>query len=170
VAEFAIWTVEDDAAAEAALESRGYRFSESTLAMGMELRDLRPAAPDPRASRPAREVAWGDWSAYRELLELPDFLLGADEGAYRIATVRVGGGGAEGMAFHHDGDCGIFNVGTTEGARRRGLGTAVMRALLDDAVARGCTTASLQSTPMAESLYTSLGFRSLERIREFVPA
>jgi hypothetical protein len=71
VAEFAIWTVEGDDAAEGALESRGYRFSESTLAMGMELRDLRPATSvAPHASGPAPEVAWGDWSAYREFLEL----------------------------------------------------------------------------------------------------
>jgi predicted GNAT family acetyltransferase len=42
--------------------------------------------------------------------------------------------------------------------------------LLHDAMARGCTTASLQATAMAERLYSRLGFRDLGRILEYVPA
>lgn len=35
--------------------------------------------------------------------------------------------------------------------------------------ARGCRAASLQSTPMAERVYASAGFRDLGRILEYVP-
>ena len=57
-------------------------------------------------------------------------------------------------------DCGIYNVGTVpRRARRRGYGTALIAAQAYAARARGCRTASLQSTPMAEGGYAAVGFR-----------
>jgi predicted GNAT family acetyltransferase len=76
---------------------------------------------------------------------------------------------ATALAFDEGTDCGIYNVGTVEHARRRGLGTALTVALLCDAADRGCHTASLQSTPMAERVYANVGFRDLGRILEFTP-
>ena len=57
-----------------------------------------------------------------------------------------------GLAFDHDheGDCGIYNVATLAPARRRGLAAGLTARLLQAAKARGCTSASLQSTPIAE--------------------
>jgi ribosomal protein S18 acetylase RimI-like enzyme len=55
-------------------------------------------------------------------------------------------------------------------ARRKGLGTALTLRALAEATERGCTTASLQATEMAEGLYTSVGFRDLGRFDEFMPA
>jgi predicted GNAT family acetyltransferase len=49
------------------------------------------------------------------------------------------------------------------------VGTALTAAHLHDALARGCRTASLQSTEVAERVYVSLGFRDLGRILEYVP-
>jgi hypothetical protein len=46
---------------------------------------------------------------------------------------------------------------------------AVSAYRVHDALARGCRTASLQSTEMAEGMYTALGFRDLGRILEFAP-
>jgi predicted GNAT family acetyltransferase len=63
----------------------------------------------------------------------------------------------------------IYNVTTLERARRRGLGTALTAVHLHDALGRGCQTASLQSTEMAEGIYAALGFRDLGRILEYVP-
>ena len=63
-----------------------------------------------------------------------------------------------------DGDCGIYNVGTLEHARRRGLGTALTALLVYEALVRGCETASLQSTKMAKHLSAAVGFRNLGRI------
>lgn len=60
-------------------------------------------------------------------------------------------------------------MSTLEAARHRGLGTALTTRQLDDALSRGCTTASLQSTEMAEGLYASVGFRDLGRFLEYVP-
>jgi predicted GNAT family acetyltransferase len=60
-------------------------------------------------------------------------------------------------------------VSTIAPLRRRGLGTAITAHLLRDAAARGCTTTSLQSTPMAERVYAAVGFRDLGRILEYVP-
>ena len=74
------------------------------------------------------------------------------------------------IAFDFAGDCGIYNVGTLESARRRGLATALTAIHLHDARARGCRTASLQSTAMAERVYAAAGFRDLGRILEYVPA
>jgi predicted GNAT family acetyltransferase len=76
---------------------------------------------------------------------------------------------AAGIAHDAGGDCGIYNVVTREHARRRGLGTAVTTALVRDARSRGCETASLQSTPMAERVYAAVGFRDLGRILEYSP-
>ncbi len=73
------------------------------------------------------------------------------------------------MAYDHDGDCGVFNVVTLDVARRRGLGTALTTRHVHDAVERGCSTASLQSTTMAERVYARVGFRDLGEILEYVP-
>ena len=62
----------------------------------------------------------------------------------------------------------LYNVITLERARRRGLGTALTAVHLHDALARGCQTASLQSTEMAERVYAAVGFRDLGRILEYV--
>ena len=76
---------------------------------------------------------------------------------------------AAALAYDHAGDCGIFNVGTTPSYRRRGLATALTLIQLHDAAARGCVTASLQSTPVAERVYAAVGFRDLGRILEYSP-
>jgi predicted GNAT family acetyltransferase len=41
--------------------------------------------------------------------------------------------------------------------------------LLYEARDRGCTTSTLQSTPMAERIYARLGFRDLGRYLELTP-
>jgi predicted GNAT family acetyltransferase len=95
---------------------------------------------------------------------------GVDPSAFQVLAVRLDGESvATALAFDHDRDCGVFNVSTLEPARRRGLGTAITVRLLRDALERGCTTASLQSTEMAERVYAAVGFRDLGRIIEYVP-
>jgi GNAT superfamily N-acetyltransferase len=89
----------------------------------------------------------------------------ATEATYAAARIV-----AAAMAFDCDDDCGVYNVGTVEAYRRRGYGTALTVAHLYDALGRGCRTASLQSTAMAESLYAAVGFEDLGQIVEYVPA
>ena len=163
---FAAWVdAESDHALRHALELRGYRLDETTRAMGIVLDGAR-------LPRPQLEVARADWRehlASRGAPSVPSWRTSTPlHTASRSARVQ-GESLATAIALDFDGDCGIYNVSTLERARRRGLATAVTAALLRDALARGCTTASLQATPMAERLYAALGFRDLGRILEYVP-
>lgn len=141
-------------------------------------------APAPRSEErgdgislplPAIELGPLDWPEYLEYLRsvgVPAGLLGgADPNAFHLLAARLDGENvATALAFDHDGDCGIYNMSTTEAARRRRLGTTLTACHIHDAVERGCSTASLQATPMAESVYAAVGFRDLGRFFEYVPA
>jgi predicted GNAT family acetyltransferase len=109
------------------------------------------------------------WVEYLQVADLPSGLLtGVDPDAFHVVAVYLAGEAvAAGIAYDHSGDCGIYNVVTHEHARRRGIGTAVTAALVRDARERGCETASLQSTPIAERVYSAVGFRDLGRILEY---
>jgi GNAT superfamily N-acetyltransferase len=167
VRRFAAWVHERDEPLRDELEMRGYTLDTATRAMGMALSEL-PAPP------PELDLAPADWPAYvrfAALTGVPEGLLdGVDGNAFHVLIARADGQSAStALAFELDGDCGIYNVGTLEHARRRGLGTAITARLLHDAAARGCRTASLQSTPMAERVYAAVGFRDLGRFLEYVP-
>jgi ribosomal protein S18 acetylase RimI-like enzyme len=164
VRRFAAWIHESDGPIRGDLERRGYTLDASTRAMGMALDDLR-------LPRPRIELAPPDWLEYLRILGVPPgFLAAADPAAYHVLIARLDGENvAAAMAFDLGGDCGIYNVGTLEGARRRGLGTALTALHVHDALARGCQTASLQSTAVAERVYAAVGFRDLGRILEYVP-
>ena len=167
ITQYAAWVHESDTAMRSELEARGYRVQESTRAMGMALSDLR-------VPRPELDLAPPDWRAYVEHLHLfgapAGLLRHLDPGAFHVLLARRDGETVTtGLAFDRDGDCGIYNVGTFERARRRGLGTAVTALLAHDAVERGCRTASLQSTPIAERIYAAVGFRDLGQILEYGP-
>jgi ribosomal protein S18 acetylase RimI-like enzyme len=162
VGHFAAWVHESDEALRDAVEARGYVLDTATRAMGMVLDGVR---------RPELELAPSEWSEYLRVAELPAGLLDeVDPCAFHVRIARLAGESVSaGIAFDRDGDCGIYNVGTLAHARRRGLGTALTALLAHDAAARGCETASLQSTVMAERVYATVGFRDLGRILEYVP-
>ena len=164
VARFAAWVHESDEPMRGELERRGYTLDTTTRAMGMALDDIR-------LPRPQIALGPAGWPEYLEMEHLaPDFLRTADHAAFHLLAARAGGEMvAAALAYDFGGDCGIYNVGTVEKARRRGLGTALTAAQAHDARARGCQTASLQSTPMAERVYAAVGFRDLGRILEYVP-
>jgi len=161
---FAAWVHETDRLTAALLERRGYSVSEMTRAMGMDLAAIRLPRPDIELGPP-------DWKEYLRIGGLPPGLLaGIHPSAFHVVIGRLDGQSvAAGIALDIDGDCGIYNIGTLEHARRRGLGTAVTAALVHDARDRGCQTASLQSTAMAEGIYAAVGFRDLGRILEYAP-
>ena len=165
VTRFAAWVHEHDQAMRGELQRRGYTIDASTRAMGMALDGIYPPP------WPQLDLGPPDWLEYLRLLGVPpDFLSGADPAAFHVLVARLGGESvATVMAFDRDRDCGIYNVTTLERARRRGLGTALTALQVHDALGRGCRTASLQSTPMAEGVYAAVGFRDLGRILEYVP-
>jgi ribosomal protein S18 acetylase RimI-like enzyme len=164
---YAAWVHESDEAMRSELTDRGYTHDETTRAMGLSLHDTALSPPDIDLG----PAVWSDYVEFLESLGVPRGLLsGTDPDAFHLLASRLDGENvAVGLAYDHDGDCGVFNVTTIEAARRRGLGAALTAHLLVDAVARGCSTASLQSTPMAENVYTALGFRDLGQIFEYVP-
>jgi ribosomal protein S18 acetylase RimI-like enzyme len=162
--DYRAWVHETDRAMRADLERWGYRVAETTRAMGMALDDLDTARPDIELGPP-------DWDDYLRLVGVPPgFLRGADHSAFHIVVARSDGENvATGMAYDSADDCGIYNVGTVEHARRRGLATGLTTTLVHDARERGRRTATLQSTPMAERVYAAVGFRDLGQILEYAP-
>jgi ribosomal protein S18 acetylase RimI-like enzyme len=164
VARFAAWVHESDTPMRTDLERRGYTHDTSTRAMAIALDGVRLPLPD-------LDLAPTDWHEHLRVAGVPANLLAtADPAAYHIRLACSDGTtAATALAFDFEGDCGIYNVGTLEHARRRGLATALTVIQLHDAVGRGCKTASLQATPMAEHLYAAIGFRDLGRILEYIP-
>ncbi len=160
---FAIWAHESDEPANAEMLRRGFRVDMTTRAMAMSLDDIAVPVPEIELGPP-------DWDEYLRIIEVPEGMLTrVDPGGFHVTVARVEGDGvAAGMACDHHGDCGIFNVGTLEHARRRGLGTALAALMLHRARDRGCTTASIQATEMAEGIYAAVGFRDLGRFIEYV--
>jgi GNAT superfamily N-acetyltransferase len=167
VTRFAAWVHESEQGLRGELAARGYAVEEATRAMGMALDEVRLPPPEVELA----PADWGEYVGYLTHFDVPEGLLaGVDPAAFELRLARLEGrtvGTA--LAFDLGGDCGIFNVSTLEHARRRGIGTALTALCLHDAIARGCATASLQSTPMAERVYAAAGFRDLGRFLEYAP-
>jgi GNAT superfamily N-acetyltransferase len=164
---FAAWVHEADPAMQSDLERLGYTLDTTTRAMGMPLDDIRPPQPE-------MELGPLEWSDYLNVFDLPPGLLAdGDRDTLQLTVAWLDGEPvASALAFDLPGDCGIYNVGTLQHARRRGLATALTALtahLLHEARARGCDSASLQSTPMAERVYAAVGFRDFGRFLEYVP-
>lgn len=83
----------------------------------------------------------GDWPVHNYLAYL-------DNKAVACATV-----------FLKDGTAGIYNVGTLEHARGKGVGQAITSAPLRAAQAEGCWLSSLQSTRIGFPLYQRIGYK-----------
>lgn len=165
VTRFAAWVHESDQAMRTELEERGYTLDSWTRAMGMCLTDIRL----PQSELELVEI---EWESYLHTFGLPPGLGShTDRGAFRVLVAGVDGEAVSTVtAFDHRGDCGIYDVITVTHARRRGLATALTALQLHAAQARGCATASVQSTEIAEHVYANVGFRDLGRILEFTPA
>ena len=162
---YAAWVHKSDEGMRTELSGRGYAIDESTRAMGMSLDDISLALPEVELG----PLAWAEYLEYLRIAGAPAGLLrGADPSAFHILAARLAGETvATAIAFDHDGDCGLFNMSTLEAARRQGLATALTARHVHDAAERGCSTASLQSTAMAERVYAAAGFRDLGRILEY---
>ena len=164
---YAIWALAAESAAIDVLDASDLEVAETTTAMAMSLED----AP---VDTPEFDIRVGSWQEYVALLDREGVPAGlmkdAGTAGYHVRLAYVDGElGGGSLARDHSRDCGIFNVGTFPDYRRRGIGTALTVVQLQDARERGCETASLQATPMAERLYASVGFRDLGRFVEYAP-
>jgi ribosomal protein S18 acetylase RimI-like enzyme len=161
---YAIWVHESRADAAEVLEQAGHRVVERTMAM---VARLPVTAPARLAAAP---IGTGTPDVLRAINELPP------QFAPRMRTdstarILVGGEPPQAalLALDHEGDCALAWMSTRPNARRRGLASALCVRALADAAARGCTTASLQSTPDAEGVYRAVGFEAIGRFREYAP-
>ncbi len=165
VRRWAIWI--DGGARDATRELRhaGLSVASASPGMGAAIDELdlqltpTPWLPgaDLRTVGRVNDLAYGNVDARleRTLSMLPD-------GALRAFRADLNGApAAVALALHHGGDCGVSFVATVPQARRRGLATQVMRAVVADARRHGCNTVSLQATELGERLYAGLGLRRL---------
>ncbi len=92
-------------------------------------------------------------------------MLGKLPGETVFALAHLGGRpAATGVGVAHGGLLGLFNIATHPSARRRGLGRAVVAALLAWGRARGLASAYLQvaeNNTGAQAVYERLGFSTL---------
>ena len=71
------------------------------------------------------------------------------------------------MTLTRGADVSIQYVATPDRFRRRGLATALLRAILAGAYASGARTATLQASPDGRPVYERLGFRTVATLRGF---
>ena len=154
---YALWCLDDDEPTSDALAQRGYVHSETTRPMVRVLDDI----PAPTAT----PVIDADLPRFADLLGVPAHLLTGVPALRAYADSRYDSGLVLQRAQE---DVYVSMVFTRPEARGRGLATAVLKAALHEARADGASTATLQSTPMAEGLYLRYGFRPVGRWQEWV--
>lgn len=162
-----MWVPPGDELAPDSLEARGHELDSTPMLMAAEISaiDLEPCleldlVPEPSWEMVARcnDRAHGileQWSmaAVFETMNDPASRLWAASVDGQPASVLI--------ARELDGDCYLWFVATAPEAQRRGLASELMRRALRDASARGCTTTTLESTKIAETLYADLGYQAL---------
>ena len=162
---FAIWVHESEAEVAARLRARGYEFDSATRTMAMPVDE--PGEVDSSALEVIEPGPVEFWAVDGPADLVPEL----DPAGAHFYVARLDGKNVSMlMALDHAGDCGIYMVGTVEAARRRGIATALSAHAVAAARERGCLTASLQSTAMAERVYAQVGFRDLGLWHEYVPA
>jgi ribosomal protein S18 acetylase RimI-like enzyme len=162
VAEYAVWSELADQHMARLLEAGGFRRDVTTRPM---LCCLAEAALDDENL--GSVVADVDPDRIAELNDVTAELVRGVPGLRAYAT----SGFESGLIVLPIGsDANVSFVATRPEARRRGLATLVTRVALRDARDAGCVTASLQATPMAESIYTRIGFRPVGHWQEWIPA
>ncbi len=168
----AIWTIEPDAEAEAALAAGGYSLDAEPAAMVASLDEM-----------PAADLGDLDWDADAtpgELGLVNDLAYGYPEGEGlspaigrppvelepRICRARVEGELAAVMQTVDVGtDCLVMWVATLPEHRGRGLASRLIQAALGDARARGLATTSLQASMLGRGVYEGIGYELVASLR-----
>jgi GNAT superfamily N-acetyltransferase len=170
VASWALWLPSSTtslAGADEVTAVGGMRRDTTTLVM-----ELSMTHPLPTADGVRRTTLDASGSAGEEPIPVDDLPETEPQAGPMDAWVIVRDGLAVAGAWSlvEGTDCGIYAVETVPEWRRRGLAQSLMQHILGDAYRRGARTATLQSTPMGEPLYRSLGFVPVGRYDEWVPS
>jgi GNAT superfamily N-acetyltransferase len=165
VRRWAIWIDGGARRVTAELRRAGLVVASASPGMGAEIPglglDLALADPEPtgdlRTVGRVNDLAYGNVDA-----RLERTLTTLREGDLRAYRADLNGApAAVALALHHGADCGVSFVATLPQARRRGLATQVMRAVVADAQRHALTTITLQATEQGERLYAQLGLHRL---------
>lgn len=153
------------------LTAAGLQVDSTPMLMAASIADvdLEPRLPlDLAQSASARLVARVNDQAHGIL---PEWSMTAvfehlDDQVARPYVALVDGEPACGLlAVETNSDCYFWFVATAPEARGRGLASELLRHALREAAERGCSTTTLESTAMAESMYKQLGYGSFGRYR-----
>jgi ribosomal protein S18 acetylase RimI-like enzyme len=174
---FAVWTREgtpEDRDLIAAVEGAGLQPVYEMPEMVLDRRPgERPPPPDVEIARVESQADAADYwrvatSAYASLGFPPEIFafyedhrgLAADNVAAFLARLD-GAPVSIAMTIVSHGVAGIYWVGSTEEARGRGLGWTMTAAAVNAGLDMGVEIASLQASPMGESLYRRMGFETI---------
>ncbi|HSS04197.1 MAG TPA: GNAT family N-acetyltransferase [Solirubrobacterales bacterium] len=174
---FAVWArseAEEDRDLIAAAEQAGLKqvYEMPEMVLGDRVED-RPPPDGVELSRVASSAEADDYwrvaaSAYTSIGFPPEVFafyenhggLTTDNAAAYVARLDGQPAGIA-MTIVSHGVAGIYWVGCTEAARGRGLGWTVTAAAVNAGLEMGAETASLQASPMGESLYRQMGFETI---------
>lgn len=177
---FALWArgTEEDRDLVAAAEAAGLRFvyamPEMTLTTRPEERPLPDGVELRRvSSRSDADDYWQVAAAAYASIGFPPKIF-----AFYENDAGLRSGNAVAFLAHLDGEpagismtivsrgvAGVYWVGCTEAARGRGLGWTMTAAAVDAGFGLGAELASLQASPMGESLYRRMGFETVFEYR-----
>lgn len=150
------------------LASRGYRFGSATEVWTADARTVRASAVADVVVRDEPDQGWLDlWWAVDgrggdRAREVAARILAG--GPARYATVRDSGGVAAVGRLAVVGDWGgLYCVAVRPDARRRGLGTAVLRGLLDQSDVDHCWLQVRVDNDAAQAMYDRAGFTAAAR-------
>lgn len=166
IAAWTAWLMPEQEATARALEQRGHKFDGAPRAMALDLRAARldvPAGLDAELTNDYATVAAINQTAYDAPSPAFDaaFTQSRDPNARFYLARHHGKPACSVMTLDVDGDCGIYLVATLPVARGRGLASQLMTRALIDARERGCTTTTLQASPMGYPVYRKLGYEDL---------
>lgn len=166
--------------AEGLFARYGYSAYDAMPAMWLdgEPADDPPGSPDVEISR---ITAAGPLATFRAILSevfrlsQSEVNLVLSERALSVPHTRhylgsVGGAAAATASLVlSDGVAGVWNVGTMQAYRHRGVAAAMMRHILAEAQALGYTSSMLLASDEGTPLYRRLGYRALGMVQVFVP-
>jgi ribosomal protein S18 acetylase RimI-like enzyme len=164
-----VWVPPGDGRAPAVLEHRGHVVDSTPMLYAASIRSLDL---DPRMALDLEPDA--SWKLVAEVNDRAHGVLepwsmtavveAMDDPASHLYVARHGGVPASALvAREHEGDCYLWFVATVPEARCRGIAGELMRHALREARGRGHDTTTLESTKMAEAMYSRLGYQQLGR-------
>jgi GNAT superfamily N-acetyltransferase len=96
------------------------------------------------------------------------YLANDSQSCWHLYLAHIGERPAGTCALHLGSAAGLYSVGTLPMARRQGVGTALTKRALADAISAGHNIASLTASGLGARLYRALGFKEYCRLREYV--